>query len=223
VFYGLGSDGTVGANKNSVKIIGENTTMYAQGYFVYDSKKAGSMTVSHLRFSPRPINSTYLVTRPTSSPATSSHFPSGSTCWRWPCRGATFLLNSPFGPDEVWDTLPEGRCSSRSSRRSSSSTWSTPTRWPAKPDGRRINTVMQTCFFAGRACSAAKTRRSPRSRRDQEDLRQAGRVDRQKNFAAVDGALANLHEVKVPAGHVSTSSGRRLPGDAPDFVNACSG
>ena len=80
IFCGLGADGTVGANKNSIKIIGEETDNYAQGYFVYDSKKSGSVTISHLRFGPRPIHSTYLISRPTSSPATSSRSWSGSTC-----------------------------------------------------------------------------------------------------------------------------------------------
>jgi len=106
MFYGLGADGTVGANKNSIKIIGENTENYAQGYFVYDSKKSGAMTVSHLRFGPKPIHSTYLVSK--------ANF---VACHQWIflerydmlsalVPGGTFLLNSPFGPDEVWEHLP---------------------------------------------------------------------------------------------------------------------
>jgi pyruvate-ferredoxin/flavodoxin oxidoreductase len=106
MFYGLGADGTVGANKNSIKIIGENTDNYAQGYFVYDSKKSGAMTVSHLRFGPKPIRSTYLISK--------ANF---VACHQWIflerydmlsalVPGGTFLLNSPFGRDEIWDHLP---------------------------------------------------------------------------------------------------------------------
>ncbi len=106
VFYGLGSDGTVGASKNSVKIIGENTPMYAQGYFVYDSKKAGSVTVSHVRFSPRPIDSTYLIDRANFVACHQFHFLERIDVLKVAEPGATFLLNSPYGPDEVWDQLP---------------------------------------------------------------------------------------------------------------------
>ena len=106
VFYGLGSDGTVGATKNSVKIIGENTPLYAQGYFVYDSKKAGSVTVSHLRFSPRPIQSTYLINRANFVACHQFHFLERIDVLQVAEPGATFLLNSPYGPDEVWDKLP---------------------------------------------------------------------------------------------------------------------
>ncbi len=106
VFYGLGSDGTVGATKNSVKIIGENTPLYAQGYFVYDSKKAGSVTVSHLRFSPQPIRSTYLVERANFVACHQFHFLERIDVLKVAEPGATFLLNSPFGPNEVWDKLP---------------------------------------------------------------------------------------------------------------------
>ena len=106
VFYGLGSDGTVGATKNSVKIIGENTPLYAQGYFVYDSKKAGSVTVSHLRFSPRPIRSTYLIDRANFVACHQFHFLERIDVLQVAEPGATFLLNSPYGPNEVWDKLP---------------------------------------------------------------------------------------------------------------------
>ncbi len=107
VFYGLGSDGTVGASKNSVKIIGENTSMYAQGYFVYDSKKAGSTTVSHLRFSAEPIHSTYLIERANFVACHQFQFLERMDVLKSAEAGATFLLNSPYGPDEVWDKLPQ--------------------------------------------------------------------------------------------------------------------
>ena len=106
VFYGLGADGTVGANKNSIKIIGEETDNYAQGYFVYDSKKAGAVTVSHLRFGPRPIRSTYLVTKANFVACHQFPFLEKYDMLQTAVPGATFLLNSPYGPDEVWDKLP---------------------------------------------------------------------------------------------------------------------
>ena len=102
----MGSDGTVGANKNSIKIIGQETDLYAQGYFVYDSKKAGSVTVSHLRFGPRPIRSTYLISRAGFVACHQFSFLDRIDVLREADDGATFLLNSPYGPDEVWDRLP---------------------------------------------------------------------------------------------------------------------
>ena len=106
VFYGLGADGTVGANKNSIKIIGEETPGYAQGFFVYDSKKSGSRTTSHLRFGPRPIRSTYLVQRARFVACHQFEFVDQLEMLREAVDGAVFLLNSPFGPDRVWDELP---------------------------------------------------------------------------------------------------------------------
>ena len=132
VFFGLGSDGTVGANKNSVKIIGESTPLYAQGYFVYDSKKSGSTTVSHLRFSPRPINSSYLIERANFVACHQFGFLERNDVLEVAEPGATFLLNSPYGPDEVWDRLPAEVAASRSSTRSCGSTSSTPSGWPTR-------------------------------------------------------------------------------------------
>ena len=106
-FFGLGSDGTVGANKESIKIIGENTANYAQGYFVYDSKKSGAMTVSHLRFGPRPIRSTYLITKAKFVACHQAFLLERFDVLRHLAPGGTFLLNSPFGPDRVWERLPE--------------------------------------------------------------------------------------------------------------------
>src|SRR5262249_34802560 len=106
VFYGLGSDGTVGANKNSVKIIGESTPLYAQGYFVYDSKKSGATTVSHLRFGSRPINSSYLIERANFVACHQFGFLERNAVLEVAEPGATFILNCPYGPDEVWDRLP---------------------------------------------------------------------------------------------------------------------
>src|SRR5690348_1600077 len=106
VFYGLGADGTVGANKNSIKIIGEGTPNYAQGYFVYDSKKSGAMTVSHLRFGPRPIRSPYLVRSANFVACHQFHFLDRFDVLEVARPGGVFLLNAPYGPDEVWDHLP---------------------------------------------------------------------------------------------------------------------
>src|SRR5215470_4143992 len=108
IFYGLGADGTVGANKNSIKIIGEETAGYAQGYFVYDSKKSGSMTVSHLRFGPRPIRAAHLITRATFVACHQFAFLERLDVLSAAEPGAVFLLNSPYGPTDVWDRLPRG-------------------------------------------------------------------------------------------------------------------
>ena len=107
LFYGLGADGTVSANKNSIKIIGEETDNYAQGYFVYDSKKSGSITVSHLRFGPNPIHSTYLIDSANFVACHQFHFLERYDMLKSAIPGATFLLNSPYGPAEVWDHLPQ--------------------------------------------------------------------------------------------------------------------
>ena len=109
LFYGLGADGTVGANKNSIKIIGEETDNYAQGYFVYDSKKSGAITISHLRFGPKPIHSSYLITKANFVACHQFSFLERIDMLKAAEPGATFLLNSPFGPDEVWDQLPRAR------------------------------------------------------------------------------------------------------------------
>src|ERR1035438_6030908 len=106
VFYGLGADGTVGANKNSIKIIGEDTDNYAQGYFVYDSKKSGSVTISHLRFGPKPIHSTYLISKANFVACHQFSFLERLDVLKVAEPGATFLLNSPYGADEVWGMMP---------------------------------------------------------------------------------------------------------------------
>src|SRR5205085_8366205 len=148
MFYGLGADGTVGANKNSIKIIGENTDNYAQGYFVYDSKKSGAMTVSHLRFGPQPIRSSYLISK--------ANF---VACHQWIflerydmlsalVDGGTFLLNSPFGPDEIWDHLPRPVQQQLITKKAN---FYVIDAYQVARDagmGSRMNTIMQVCFFA---------------------------------------------------------------------------
>jgi pyruvate-ferredoxin/flavodoxin oxidoreductase len=223
VFYGLGADGTVGANKNSIKIIGEETDFHVQGYFVYDSKKSGAMTISHLRFGPRPIRSTYLIRK--------AGF---VACHQWTfleklditgiaAHGATLLLNSPYGPDDVWDKLPRevqqeiidkqlkvfvidaGRVAVESGM------------------GGRINTIMQVCFFAlsdvlPRDEAIAKIKGAI----EKTYARKGSEVVR-RNHEAVDAALDHLHEVATPA--QATSSLTRPPmvsDEAPDFVKRVS-
>ena len=164
VFYGLGSDGTVGANKNSVKIVGEQTPLYAQGYFVYDSKKSGSVTVSHLRFSPRPIGSTYLIERRrASSPATSSGCSSAWTCWAWPRRARPSCSTARTAPTRSGSKLPH-EVRARSSTRASASTSSTQARSPARPGSGSASTPScRPASSRSRTC-CRPTRRSRRSR-----------------------------------------------------------
>ena len=203
MFYGLGADGTVGANKNSIKIIGENTDNYAQGYFVYDSKKSGAMTVSHLRFGPQPIRSSYLVSK--------ANF---IACHQWIflerydmlstlVEGGTFLLNSPFGKDEVWDHLPREVQSQLIAKKAKLYTIDAYTVARDAGMGSRMNVIMQVCFFAiskvlpgDEAIEAIRQSiRDTYGRKGEEVVK--------KNMAAVDETLAHLFEVKVPASATS--------------------
>ena len=147
VFFGLGSDGTVGANKASVKIIGESTDLFVQGYFVYDSKKSGSITVSHLRFGPQPIRSTYLVEQADFVACHQFGMLGRTKVLESAKHGATFLLNAPYGPDEVWDHLPGGV--QRLLIDKEIDFWVIDALAVADEAGMgsRINTVMQPCFF----------------------------------------------------------------------------
>ncbi len=198
VFYGLGSDGTVGASRNSVKIIGENTPMYAQGYFVYDSKKAGSVTVSHVRFSPRPINSSYLIEKASFVACHQFNFLERMDILQVAKEGATFLLNSPFGPGEVWDKLPREVQETIIARR---------LRFFVVDGYRvateagmtgRINTVMQTCFFALSNLLPREQAIEQIKLAIKNTYGKRGESVLARNFAAVDAALAALHEVPVP-------------------------
>ncbi|MFZ1882360.1 MAG: pyruvate:ferredoxin (flavodoxin) oxidoreductase [Rhodoplanes sp.] len=198
LFYGLGSDGTVGANKNSIKIIGKGTDSWVQGYFVYDSKKAGSVTVSHLRFGPNPIRSTYLISKANFVACHQFQFLNRVDMLAAAEEGATFLLNAPHGANEVWEHLPrevqdgiihkklkvyviDGYAAAREAGM-----------------GSRINTIMQTCFFAisGVLPRDEAIKQIKKAIEDTYGKRGAAAV--QKNFAAVDTTLARLHEVRVP-------------------------
>jgi len=219
VFFGLGADGTVGANKNSIKIIGEETDNYAQGYFVYDSKKSGAITISHLRFGPRPIRSSYLITKANFVAAHQFTFLEKYDVLDYAAHGATFLLNSPYGADRVWDELP--REVQQQIIDKQLKFYVIDAYKVAKESGMgvRINTIMQTCFFAisgvlPRAEAIGKIKETI-----QKTYGRKGKEVVEKNYAAVDHTLAHLHEVKVPAAATST---KRMPpivsDEAPDFV-----
>jgi pyruvate-ferredoxin/flavodoxin oxidoreductase len=219
VFYGLGADGTVGATKNTVKIIGENTPLHAQGYFVYDSKKSGAITVSHLRFGPKPIESTYLIRRADFVACHQFEFMEKLDVLELARPGATFLLNSPYGPDEVWNRLPREAQQTILERKLKF--YVVDALMVAKQAGLagRINTVTQACFFAisgilPREEAIAKIKDSIR-----KTYGKRGDTVLNRNFAAVDASLAAMHEVKVPAHSDSKFTRRRIvPHAAPDFV-----
>jgi pyruvate-ferredoxin/flavodoxin oxidoreductase len=218
MFYGLGADGTVGANKNSIKIIGENTENYAQGYFVYDSKKSGAMTVSHLRFGPQPIRSTYLVSK--------ANF---VACHQWIflerydmlsalVPGGVFLLNSPFGPEEVWAHLPRTVQEQLIAKKAK---FFIIDGYKVARDtgmGARMNTILQVCFFAisqvlPRAEAIEAIRKSIR-----DTYGRKGEEIVQKNMRAVDETLAHLFEVKIPERADSTiEMPPPFSSDAPKF------
>ena len=223
LFYGLGADGTVGANKNSIKIIGGETDNYAQGYFVYDSKKSGAITVSHLRFGPDRVRSTYLIDR--------ANF---IACHQWPflekldvlaaaAPGATLLLNCPYAPEQVWEKLPLEI--QESIVRKGIKVYTINAYQVARDNGMggRINTVMQTCFFAlanvlprDVAIAAIKTS-------IEKTYGKKGREIVAMNLQAVDATLENLHEVPVGVADGSVRRQPAVPAIAPAFVREVEG
>jgi pyruvate-ferredoxin/flavodoxin oxidoreductase len=219
VFYGLGADGTVGATKNTVKIIGENTPLHAQGYFVYDSKKSGAITVSHLRFGPKPIESTYLIRRADFVACHQFEFMEKLDVLALARPGATFLLNSPHGPDTVWSKLPrEAQQSIIDKKLRFYVVDALAVAQQAGLSGR-INTVTQACFFA----ISGVLPRDEAIEQIKESIRKTygkrGETVLSRNFAAVDASLAALAEVKVPDRPDSMVSRRPIvPRTAPDFV-----
>jgi pyruvate-ferredoxin/flavodoxin oxidoreductase len=219
VFYGLGSDGTVGANKNSVKIIAEDASLYAQGYFVYDSHKSGAQTVSHLRFGPRPIRSPYLISSANFVGCHQFHFLERQDILKLAAPGATFLLNSPYGPEEVWDQLP--RSIQQHIIAKKLKFFVIDATKVAQDVGlkKRTNTVLQTCFFA----LSGVLPREEAIVRIKESIRKTyqskGEGVVQQNFRAVDETLSRLHEVKVPARVTSQfDCPPTVPANAPEFV-----
>ncbi len=219
VFWGLGADGTVGANKNSIKIIGEETQFYAQGYFVYDSKKSGARTISHLRFGPRPIHSTYLIKYASFVAVHQFGFLKRYNVLENAAQGATVLLNSPYSASEVWQYIP--KMVQEEILRKSLKLYVIDGYSVAKAAGmgNRINTVMQTCFFAisgvlPREEAIAKIKESI-----EKTYGKRGEAVVKKNFQAVDETLAHLYEVEIPReANSDIEMLPPVPENAPDFV-----
>jgi pyruvate-ferredoxin/flavodoxin oxidoreductase len=220
VFFGLGADGTIGANKNSIKIIGEETDLYAQGYFVYDSKKSGAVTISHLRFGPEPIHSPFLIKQ--------ADF---VACHQWPFldrynvvdyakEGATLLLNSPFGPEEVWKQFSMDAQRAIIAKKLKLYVIDAYPVARASGMGGRINTIMQTCFFAISNVLPREEAIEQIKKAIRKTYSRKGQAVVDQNYAAVDQTLAALHEVKIPE---SVTSVRHqppiVPAEAPDFVH----
>ncbi len=219
LFYGLGSDGTVGANKNSIKIIGEETDLAAQGYFVYDSKKAGAVTVSHLRFGPKHIRSSYLISQADFVACHQFTFLERLNMLKNARPGAVFLLNSLFGPEEVWDNLPRTVQKQIIDKKLKFYVIDAYKVAEATGMGVRINTIMQTCFFAISGVLPREEAIEQIKKAIKKTYGKRGEAVVQKNYAAVDEALAHMHEVKVPSAVTSTFDLRRaVPEEAPEFV-----
>jgi pyruvate-ferredoxin/flavodoxin oxidoreductase len=198
LFWGLGADGTVSANKNSIKIIGEETENYAQGYFVYDSKKSGAMTVSHLRFGPRPIKSTYLVARASFVAVHQFNFVEKYDVLEAAEEGATFLLNSPFPADEVWSRLPRPVQQQIIDKRLRFFVINAYDVAKQASLGTRINTIMQTCFFRLSGVLPVEEAIEKIKLSIKKTYGKRGEPVVRQNYAAVDAALAHLYEVQVP-------------------------
>jgi pyruvate-ferredoxin/flavodoxin oxidoreductase len=219
MFFGLGADGTVGANKNSIKIIGAHPERYGQAYFVYDSKKSGAQTVSHLRFGPEPIDSPYLVQSANFIGCHQFEFVHTTDLLARAAKGATLLLNSPFGPDELWSRLPEKMQQQIIDRNIRVFTIDAYSVARSTGMGRRINTIMQVCFFklarvmdTDEAIDAIKAAIAKTYRKKGEQIIQM-------NYAAVDEALSHLHEVRIdPDSRSGIGEKPPVPSIAPIFV-----
>jgi pyruvate-ferredoxin/flavodoxin oxidoreductase len=219
LFFGLGADGTVGANKNSIKIIGENTDLFAQGYFVYDSKKSGARTVSHLRFGPHPIKAPYLITRADFIACHQFNFTEKVEMLNFIKPGGTFLLNSPYPKDEVWGQLPGFVQEEIINKKLLFYIIDATT--VAKDTGMngRINTIMQTCFFALSGVLPKEEAIEQIKHAIEKTYSKKGKSVVAQNFKAVDATLENLYQVTVPS--FATSKSQMLlvvADDAPAFV-----
>ncbi|NMB89976.1 MAG: pyruvate:ferredoxin (flavodoxin) oxidoreductase, partial [Chloroflexi bacterium] len=221
LFYGLGSDGTVGANKNSIKIIGGETDNYAQGYFSYDSKKSGTVTVSHLRFGPRQIRAPYLIGEGDGNFVACHQFSflERLDMLHYARQGGVFLLNSIYGPDEVWDHLPrevQEQILAKKLRFFVIDAYEVANKTGM---GARINTIMQTCFFAISGVLPREEAIEQIKKSIKKTYGKRGEAVVKKNFDAVDSSLANLYEVKVPAQATSQLTRRpAVSATAPEFV-----
>ncbi|NLG51283.1 MAG: pyruvate:ferredoxin (flavodoxin) oxidoreductase [Chloroflexi bacterium] len=198
IFWGLGSDGTVSANKNSIKIIGQQTDNHAQGYFVYDSKKSGAHTISHLRFGPRPIHSEYLIYRANFIGVHQFGFLERFDIMGAAVEGATLLLNSPYAPEDTWDHIPRPVQQEIIDRKLKVYGINAYDIAEQTGMGVRINTIMQTAFFAISGILPKEQAIAQIKQAIQDTYGKRGESVVKKNFAAVDGALANLYPIEVP-------------------------
>jgi pyruvate-ferredoxin/flavodoxin oxidoreductase len=219
LFWGLGADGTVGANKNSIKIIGEETDNFAQGYFVYDSKKSGSVTVSHLRFGPRDIRAPYLISKANFIACHQFNFLERFDVLKNAANGGVFLLNSIHSKDEVWNHIPAETQQAIIKKNLRFYTIDAYHVAQATGMGGRINTIMQTCFFAISGVLPREQAIEEIKKSIKKTYGKRGEAVVQMNFDAVDQTLANLYEVEVPAAATSEITRRpAVPAAAPAFV-----
>jgi pyruvate-ferredoxin/flavodoxin oxidoreductase len=223
VFFGLGSDGTVGANKNSIKIIGEETDNFAQGYFVYDSKKAGAITISHLRFGPKTIRSSYLIRQANFVACHQTEFLDKYEMVELAAPGGIFLLNTSHGRETVWESLPR---EVQEQIVAKGLKFYVIDAYQVARDaglGVRINTIMQVCFFAISGVLPREEAIAKIKEAIEKTYGKRGKAVVEQNFAGVDAALAHLHEVAVPT--TATATRQRPPivsEDAPEFVKRVS-
>ena len=224
MFWGLGADGTVGANKNSIKIIGEQTDNYSQGYFVYDSRKAGAVTVSHLRFGREILRKPYLVSRADFVACHNPSFLEKYDMLSSACEEATFLLTTMYGPDEVWDTLPQEVQTQIINKKLKFYVIDAFSLAAELGLGARINVIMQTAFF--KISNVLPLDTAVRAIKDaiRKTYGKKGEKVVQMNYAAVDKALERVYEVKVPDKVTSQKKMRPpVPEDAPDFIKEVTG
>ncbi len=222
IFFGLGSDGTVGANKNSIKIIGEETDNWAQGYFVYNSKKSGSVTISHLRFGPKPVRAPYLIGQGDANfvACHQFNFLERLDMLKYAKEGGTFLLNSIYGPEEVWDNIPGEVQQAIIAKKLRFYVVDAYDVAHKTGMGGRINTIMQTCFFAISGVLPRDEAIAQIKKSIKKTYGKRGEAVVQKNYEAVDHSLSNLHEVQVPQVVTSTMAKRdAVPAEAPEFVH----
>ncbi len=224
VFFGLGADGTVGANKNSIKIIAEDAGKYGQGYFVYDSRKSGSMTTSHLRFSDNPIKAAYLINKADFVACHQFPFMSKVDILKIAKPGATFLLNAPYDGQEVWKHLPREVQQQIIDKKINFYSINAVDVARKTGMGQRINTIMQTCFFAISNILPKDEAIAQIKNAIKKTYSKKGDAIVQKNFAAVDATLEHLTKIDVPA---QADSAIRMqapvPADAPEFVKKLTG
>jgi len=223
MFWGLGSDGTVGANKNTIKIIADATDLYAQGYFVYDSKKAGARTISHLRFGPHPIRSSYLIRRANFIAVHQFSFLERFDCLAAAAPHTTLLLNSPHGPETVWDHLPLRVQKQIQEKELELYVIDAYSIARSLHLGMRINTIMQTCFFQLSGILPAEEAIAKIKDSIRKTYGKRGKAIVEMNFAAVDQALDHLRAVKVSSQRNGPKAVPLIPDFAPNFVRKVTG